>query len=120
MGCPAQTDDSGGDHAASSLTERKARFSALVSTVEQILGAADERDLQADARDQIAVKRDDDADLEAFTSPVEGNGYGTDLPARRHAALDRQDAKEDRSSAAEDRAALTGIADEMDAAEKDV
>ena len=79
--------------------------------VQRILEAAIERDIEAEARDQVSVERDRAADLEAFTSTEGGEGYGADLPARRHAAMDRRDAKGDRDSAADDRAALTGVVD---------
>lgn len=79
---------------------------------EKVCDAAKERDVEANARDQIAMERDQAADLKAFTSPDGSSGYGADLPARRHAALDRGDAKGDRTSSADDRAALTEDADD--------
>jgi len=74
------------------LAQREADLAAHLDTVERILDAANKRDIEADARDQISVERDHAADLRAFTSTEGRNGYGADLPARRHAALDRHDA----------------------------
>jgi len=106
------------DQREASLTEREARLVAQLAKLEadrvgrleaaeKVCHAAKERDVEADARDRIAAAHDHDADLRAFTTPG-GSGYGADLPARRHAALDRRDAKVDRTSSADDRATLTG------------
>lgn len=102
------------------LARRKAGLPAHLKVVEKILDAARERDIEADGRDQISVARDRDADAEAFTSTESRNGYGADLLARRHAALDRRSAKSDRTSAALDRDALTKIADDLEVPAQDV
>lgn len=109
----------GADQRDTSLAKREAGLAARLETVERILDAAKERDIEADARDQVSVKRDHAADLKAFTSPDGSNAYGVDLPARRHAAMDRRDAKGDRTSAADDRAALAEGPDDLDEPEKD-
>ena len=83
-------------------------------TVKKILEAAQERDLDAEARDRVSTDRDHDADLTAFTAPGGATGYGADLPARRHAAMDRRDAKSDRTSAAQGRVALTRRGTDLD------
>ncbi|MEP7330567.1 MAG: hypothetical protein ABI692_00620 [Terracoccus sp.] len=98
------------------LAKREADLAAQVEAVEKILEAARERDIDADARDQISTERDQSADLKAFISQDGNDGYGADLPARRHAAMDRRDAKGDRASAADDRVALTAFADDLDEA----
>jgi hypothetical protein len=103
------------DQRDTNLAKREAFLAAHVVAVERILHAAQERDVDAEARDQISVERDHAADLLAFTSLDGSNGYGADLPARRHAAMDRRDAKGDRASAADDRAALTEVADDFEA-----
>lgn len=103
----------GADQRDASLAKREAGLAAQVEAVEKILEAARERDIDADVRDQISTERDQSADLKAFTSQDGTDGYGADLPARRHAAMDRRDAKGDRASAAHDRVALTGVADDL-------
>ncbi|MDQ2756468.1 MAG: hypothetical protein M3Y71_07880 [Actinomycetota bacterium] len=87
---------------------------AHLEAVEKILDDARERDIEAEARDEISAERDRAADVKAFTSTDGSSGYGADLPARRHAAMDRLDAKGDRASAADDRAALTDVADDRE------
>lgn len=72
---------------------------------QNIVAAAEARDEKADDRDTRADERDGDADREAFLS---SSHYGDDLPARRHAAMDRSHSRDDRLSAAKDRSDLTG------------
>ncbi len=110
-------EDDGADQRDTNLAKREAGLAVRLETVERILDAAKERDIEADARDRVSVERDHAADLKAFTSPDGSNAYGVDLPARRHAAMDRRDAKGDRASAADDRVALTGVADDLPVAE---
>lgn len=111
-----------GDQREASLVEREAVLAAQVTkygadraaraeAAEKVCAAAKERDVEADARDRLAAAQDHAADVKAFTSPA-GSGYGADLPARRHAALDRRDAKSDRTSSADDRATLTEVLDD--------
>ena len=95
---------------AAQLTKLAVDRVAHLEAAQKVCDAAKERDVEADARDRIAVARDHAADVEAFTSPDGNSGYGADLPAWRHAALDRSEAKGDRTSAADDRAALTQVA----------
>jgi hypothetical protein len=110
-----QTDEGGvADPRDATRAKRDAERASHLEIVEKVLGAAEVRDLDADARDLISTERDQAADLKAFTSPDGDNGYGENLPARRHAAQDRRDAKDDRTSAADDRAALTHVADDPD------
>ena len=94
-----------------SLAEREARLAARLETVVNVLDAAKQRDIEAEARDRVSSERDHAADLEAFLTPVANNGYCADLPARRHAPQDRHDAKGDRTSAADDRAVLSDVAE---------
>lgn len=108
--------DEGADRDANPA-KPEAGLAAQAEAVTKILRAARDRDIDADTRDQISTERDRSADLKAFTSKDGTNGYGADLPARRHAAMDRRDAKGDRASAAGDRLALTGIADDLPVAE---
>lgn len=100
----------------SALADRLAKLEAArpahLETVESVCQAADVRDVEADDRDRVAAARDRAADVQAFTSPQHQSGYGADLPARRHAALDRVDAKGDRTSAAGDRALLGEVHDD--------
>jgi hypothetical protein len=70
-----------------------------------ILAVADERDADADLRDDVSAERDHAADLDAFVRP-DDESYGSDHPERRHAALDRIHAKDDCASSADDRRAL--------------
>lgn len=89
------------------LARRKAALAAHQDSTDEILLAAEIRDEHADARDRDSADRDRDADRDAFTSPDNGAGYGADLPARRHAAMDRLHSGDDRRAAARDRTALT-------------
>jgi hypothetical protein len=73
--------------------------------VQQIIAAAEERDDEADVRDNLADKRDQAASLAAFLST--GHTYDETLKARRSAAADRLDSKNDRTSSARDRSELT-------------
>lgn len=109
--------DEGADERDANLAKREAGLAAQVEAVGTILEAARKRDIDADARDQISAERDQSADLKAFTSQDGDGGYGTDLPARRHAALDRLNAKGDRASAADDRVALAEVADDPEVTE---
>ena len=109
----------GADQRDTSLVKREADLAPHPAAVEKILDAAQRRDVDAEARDELSMERDRNADLEAFTSRDGFNGYGADLPARRHAALDRRDAKGDRAAAADDRAALAGVADDLEVRAKD-
>ena len=93
------------DHHDGTPTAHEAGLAARRETVVNVLDAAEQRDIEADARDRASVERDH-ADLEALMTPDVNNGYGADLPARRHAAQDRDDAKGHRASAADDRAVL--------------
>ena len=98
------------------LDRREAALAARTEAVQEILEAAEARDIHADERDGVADKLDHDADRAAFMNQTD-QGYGTDSPARRHAALDRGFAKADRSSAADDREKLTKpVADPDDTA----
>ena len=102
---------------AAQLTKLAVDRVAHLEAAQKVCDAAKERDVEADARDRIAVARDH-ADVEAFTSPDGNSGYGADLPARRHAALDRSEAKGDRTSAADDRAAVTEVAQDPEMPEE--
>ena len=118
----AEVDDDEGDDVLLRDTNRAKRedgLAAHLEAVEKILDAARVRDIEAEARDQASVARDHAADLEAFTCTDSGSGYGADLPARRHAALDRREAKGDRTSAADDRVALTKAAAALEVAHED-
>jgi hypothetical protein len=86
---------------------REAALASRLEVAEEILEAADLRDIEADIRDDTSVERDRAADLAAFVQPQDGDSYGSDNPGRRHAALDRLHAKGDRASAADDRHSLT-------------
>ncbi len=78
-----------------------------LEAADEIIAAADQRDVEADSRDVAAVRRDQAADIAAFVHPEDGDSYGSDNLARRHAALDRMLAKDDRTSASDDRSMLT-------------
>ncbi len=108
--------DDEGDRAErqADLAQREAGLAAHLETIQRILDAAEERDTAAETRDQISAERDHVADQKAFTSPIGNNGYVADLPAPRHAAMDRRDAKGDRTSSADDRAALAKVADDLE------
>jgi hypothetical protein len=109
----SQVEGDGADKRDTSLVKREADLAAHLETVVEILDAAQRRDVDAEVRDEISVERDRAADLEAFISRDGDNGYGADLPARRHAARDRSDAKGDRTAAADDRVALADVADDL-------
>ena len=96
------------------LARRKAALAAHQDSNEEILLAAEIRDEHADARDRDSADRDRDADRDAFTSPDNGAGYGADLPARRHAAMDRLHSGDDRRAAARDRTALTDSTENLE------
>ncbi len=85
---------------------REAALASRIEVAEEILEAADLRDIEADVRDDTSVKRDRDADLAAFVQTQDADSYGSDNPGRRHAALDRLYARGDRASAADDRHSL--------------
>src|SRR3954447_16760179 len=70
----------------------------------RILAAADARDALAAGRDAAADERDRDIDLAELLGRV--GDYGSDWPARRAAALDREAAKQDRIAARRDLAAV--------------
>jgi hypothetical protein len=71
----------------------------------RILAAADERDAISETRDLGGDRRDQHLDRARFLGTI-GN-YGSDLPQRRDAALDRQHARGDRQASYDDRVALT-------------
>jgi len=73
-----------------------------------IVGQAEERDVQADARDSTAERRDRAASLAGFLN-VNDTNFGNDLKARRSAALDRSESKGDRSLAASDRSEMADL-----------
>jgi hypothetical protein len=73
-----------------------------------IVGKAEERDVQADARDSVAERRDRDASLAGFLN-VNDNNFENDLRERRSAALDRSQSKGDRSLAASDRSEMADL-----------
>lgn len=81
----------------------------LSEKAKKILGDADVRDSQANARDDVADERAAVADRARF---MDTDGVYTGHGERRAAALDRRDSKIDRESSADDRARLT--ADEAD------
>jgi len=91
------------DMLAVSLALREAESREGVRAAKEILAAAAERDARADARDAAADKRDQDLDLAALLG---ARDYGGDWPARRAAALDRENAKQDRTAARLDLSAL--------------
>ncbi len=88
------------------LARREAALAVHLNTADEILEAADVRDQEADARDVEAMEKDHAADRQAFTEPRDSAGYGADLPARRHAAMDRLLSEEDRHRASKDRSEL--------------
>ena len=79
------------------LADREEALAARLRAAGEILEAADERDAKAEIRDETSAERDHVADLAAFVHPENGEPYGVDHPARRHAALDRVHAKDDRT-----------------------
>jgi hypothetical protein len=81
-----------------------------------IVGKAEERDVQADARDSIAERRDRDASLAGFLNENDNN-FGNDLRTRRSAALDRSRSKGDRSLAAFDRSEMADLDPQDDSSE---
>ena len=89
------------------MARRESALADRLEAAKEILLAADQRDIDADDRDDASVKLDRDADRAAFVHPVDDDSYGNDSPSRRHAALDRGHAKTDRASAADDRDSLT-------------
>jgi hypothetical protein len=80
-----------------------------MDAAQEILAAADQRDAVADARDTGADMRDRRVDRTEFlaTGDTYGDSYGSHLPQRRDAALDRQHAKGNRDASQDDRIALT-------------
>lgn len=87
---------------------REAKADARAAAVGKLLKAADERDVDADERDAVAVRRDRDEDERAFLDHDEDRPYGSNAPDRRRAALARGHAKQDRRQSADDREKLTG------------
>jgi hypothetical protein len=81
----------------------------------RILAAADARDALAAGRDAAADERDRDIDLAELLGRV--GDYGSDWPARRAAALDREAAKRDRIAARDD---LIALADQFVVRERPV
>lgn len=77
---------------------------------DEILAAADARDVDADARDAAAVERENAFDKEDFLAD-EGT-YGHYWPERRAAGRDRAHSKDDRTASHDDRIALTEDQDE--------
>jgi hypothetical protein len=69
-----------------------------------ILADAQQRDNQAEARDDAANERDRSTSQHSFLHDDE---YDAALKARRSSALDRMDSQTDRTSAASDRSRLT-------------
>ena len=67
---------------------------------------ADERDIEADARDRLSDSRDMAANLAMFLEG--GQDRGNARMARRLASQDRTESKRDRMAAASDRSALSG------------
>jgi hypothetical protein len=65
---------------------------------------ADERDVRADARDEVSNDRDMSDTLDSF---VRGADDGVAREARRLASRDRSQSKEDRRAAASDRSELS-------------
>lgn len=89
------------------MARRESALADRLEAAKEILLAADQRDIDADDRDEASVKLDRDADRGAFVRRVDDDSYGSDSPTRRHAAMDRGHAKTDRALAADDRAMLT-------------
>lgn len=72
-----------------------------------ILDGADQRDQEAEVRDETADRRDSAASLAAFLADGSAADFGAALRQLRFAAVDRIDAKEDRTCAEQDRTDLT-------------
>jgi len=79
------------------------------ATRRRINAEADERDLRADARDEVSNERDMSETLQSF---VRGEDDGPARQARRRASRDRSGSKQDRSAAASDRSALSADGDD--------
>ena len=89
------------------MAGREAALAERMEAAQAILDAADERDAAADTRDGVADKRENDLDLVEFLAPEDEHGYGGGWRERRHANLDREQAKDDRNASHGDRLALT-------------
>jgi hypothetical protein len=88
------------------LDRREDALAHRMRAAEDILAAAEQRDTDADARDVGADTRELARDKARFLGT--DDAYGSELPGRRDAALDRLHAKGDREASHEDRVALTG------------
>jgi len=96
------------------VTAREAGRADRTEAAHEILEAADQRDVDADARDAAAEKRENDLDLARTLAPRDDVGYGDDGPERRNAALDRRSSKADRAASHDDRIQLAEGADADD------
>ena len=99
------------------LAIRENFLSQRMEAAQEILAAADQRDAIADARDTGADTRDRDVDRAEFLTNGDAKtvDYGTHLPQRRDAALDREHAKGNRTASQDDRIALTEDLHDTDA-----
>lgn len=88
------------------VEHRERALASHLKLAQDLLTAARERDAAADALDTAADQRERELDLANLLSTANDQGYGSDWPARRHAALDRAHARADRVSAREDLTAL--------------
>lgn len=81
-------------------------LAAQLAVAEARLATAQRHNAAADALDAAADQRERDLDLAQMLSTASDVDYGADWPARRHASLDREQARADRLSSRRDLTAL--------------